>query len=66
MFILNREFTWKGWQFSVLKLAMFAIGILIGVYFVGFWKRIWWLVWVVAVVFTVWAVAMALKALKKK
>lgn len=66
MFICKREFNWKGWQFSILKLAMVALGILLGVYFTNFWLSIWWLVWVVAVVFTVWAMAMGLKALKKK
>nr|MCK4929829.1 TFIIB-type zinc ribbon-containing protein [Nanoarchaeota archaeon] len=66
MSICTRKYTWKAWQFSVLKMAMFALGILFGTYFAGFWKNILWLVWVVAVVFTIWAMVMGLKALKKK
>lgn len=66
MFTLKKEFTWKGWQFSVLKLAMVAIGILLGIYFKEFWLSIWWLVWVVAVVFVVLAMAMGLKSMRKK
>lgn len=66
MCILNKEFTWKGWQFSVLKLAMLSFGVLLGTYFAGFWNNILWLVWIVAIVFTVWAGVMGIKCLKQK
>ena len=38
---------------------------LLGAYFPGFWWGIWWLVWVVAVVFSVWALAIWLGSIKK-
>ena len=66
MNLCTKEFTWKGWQFSVLKTAMTAIGILLGVFFANFWLSIWWLVWVVAVVFSVWSLTFLIKSMKKK
>jgi len=66
MFICKKKVTWANWQFSVLKLACVAIGILLGAYLAGFWFSILWLVWVVAVVFSVWTLALWLKSMKKK
>jgi len=66
MNLWTKEYAWKGWQFSVLKSTMLALGILLGVYFTNFWLSIWWLVWVVFIVGLVLTLAMWFKTMKKK
>ena len=66
MSLYNKKYTWKGWQFGVLKLACVALGVLLGVYFVDFWRSIFAVVWIVLVVFMVWALAMGVKSMRKK
>ncbi|MBW2991218.1 TFIIB-type zinc ribbon-containing protein [Candidatus Woesearchaeota archaeon] len=64
--ICGKKITWANWQLGILKWACIAIGVLLGAYFAGFWFSILWLVWVVAVVFSVWALAIWLGSMKKK
>lgn len=66
MNIWSKGYSWKGWQFSVLKSTMLAMGILLGVYFTNFWLSIWWLVWVVFIIGLFLTLAMWFKTLKKK
>ncbi|GEM_PF-1974278 len=61
-----KEYSWKGWQFSLLKSTMLAMGILLGVYFTNFWASIFWLVWVVFIVGLILTLAMWFKTMKKK
>ena len=65
MSICTRKYSWNGWQFGVLKLAMIAFGILLGAYFAGFWKKILWLVWVVFILLAVWSLVIWCDSMKK-
>jgi len=51
MFNLFKSFTLTWWQGSLLKAGMFSAGILFGIYFPNFSKKIKILLWVMAVVF---------------
>lgn len=64
--ICAKKVTWTNWQLGILKWACIAIGILLGAYFAGFWQSIIWMIWSIAVVFCVWALAIWLKSMKKK
>ena len=66
VFICKKEVTWANWQLSILKIATFALGVLFGAYFAGFWQSIIWLVWVVFVVFVVWVLVIWLNSMKEK
>ncbi|KYK26766.1 hypothetical protein AYK26_04805 [Euryarchaeota archaeon SM23-78] len=66
MFICKQKVSWANWQLGIMKIACIAIGILLGAYFTNFWASIWWLVWVVAIVFAVWALAIWLNSMKKE
>jgi Flp pilus assembly protein TadB len=47
---MNRKLTWEYWKFGILKMCLLSFGILLGTYFVDFWKGILWLVWVVFII----------------
>lgn len=50
------DYTLSWWQAGMLKLALFAFGIIIGAAWPVFWKKkgMWSLLWIVALVFMVY------------
>lgn len=46
---MNRKLTWEYWKFSLLKICMISVGILLGTYFIDFWNGFLWLVWAIAI-----------------
>jgi len=65
MNFLTRKIPWATWQFGLLKVAMLCLGILLGVYFTEFWKPRLPLIWVVAVVTTIWVSVIWLQAMRQ-
>jgi hypothetical protein len=57
--------TWRGWQFSVLKLSLIALGIVLGTVFAEFWRPYLWLVGLVFVVTAVWTGIMYIQGMSK-
>ncbi len=65
MSFLTRTVFWANWQFGVLKLAMLALGVIIGACFADFLKPWLWLVGLVFVASTIWVTALWVKAMRK-
>jgi len=65
MNFLFRKIPWANWQFGVLKIAMLCVGILLGVYFTEFWKPLLPGIWVMAVVASVWATIIWVRAMRQ-
>jgi len=65
MSFLTRKVVWANWQFGVLKLAMLALGIIIGVYFTDFLKPYVWLFGLVFLALAIWVTIMWVKAMRK-
>ena len=56
----------KAWNYSVLKVALIGIGILLGVYLVDFWRQYLTLVWIITVVTLIWVYIMIADKLQWK
>ncbi len=65
MNILTRTVLWTNWQFGVLKLAMLALGIMIGVSFADFLKPYLWLFGLVFLATTTWVTIMWVREMQK-
>jgi hypothetical protein len=65
MNFLTRTVPWANWQFGALKVAMLALGILIGVYFANVLKPYLWLVGLIFLASTTWVTAMWVRAMQK-
>ena len=65
MNFFTRTVVWANWQFGVLKLAMLALGIMIGAYFADFLKPYLWLVGLVFLATTTWVTIMWVRAMQK-
>jgi putative Mn2+ efflux pump MntP len=65
MNLLGRSVPWANWQFGVLKIAMLALGILIGAYFADFFKPYLWLIGLVFLAMTTWVTIMWVRAMQK-
>ena len=65
MNFLTRTVCWANWQFGVLKLAMLALGIMIGAYFADFLKPDLWLFGLVFLATTTWVIIMWVRAMQK-
>lgn len=65
MNLFTHRTTWANWQFGLLKLAMFAIGVLVGVYFDDFWEPLLPLVWAVAIVTVIWVTVLGVRSLQQ-
>jgi len=63
MNLLTRKIPWATWQFGVLKIAMLCLGVLLGVYFAEVWRPFLPVVWIVAVVTTIWVSVIWLRAM---
>ncbi|MBI2550498.1 hypothetical protein HYV83_04965 [Candidatus Woesearchaeota archaeon] len=63
---LTRKVRWATWQFSVFKLSMISFGIILGSYFVDFWKPLLPAVWVVFIITVILSTMMWLSAVRKK
>ena len=55
---LTRKVSWATWQFSVLKLSAVSFGIILGLYFAGFWKPLMLPLWAVFIASSVLASVM--------
>lgn len=65
MAFLTRTVVWANWQFGVLKLAMLALGIVIGAYFADFLKPYLWLIGMIFLATTTWVTIMWIRAMQK-
>ena len=65
MSFLTRTVVWANWQFGVLKLAMLALGIMIGACFADFFKPYLWLFGLVFLATTIWVTIMWVRAMRK-
>ena len=61
----TRTVPWANWQFGVLKLAMLALGIIIGAWFADILKPYLWLIGLVFLVTTTWVTALWVRAMRK-
>jgi hypothetical protein len=62
---LLATFTWRGYQFGVLKLSLFALGVLVGAYFPDFWKPYFGVLWVTFIVTSLATAVWGLQSLRK-
>jgi hypothetical protein len=62
---LSRTVVWANWQFGVLKLAVLALGIMIGVYFADFLKPYLWLCRLVFFFTGTWVTIIWVRAMQK-
>ena len=65
MNFLTRTVVWTNWQFGVLKLAMLALGIMIGAFFAEFLKPYLWMFGLVFLASTTWVTIMWVRAMQK-
>jgi len=65
MNFLTRSVVWANWQFGVLKLAMLALGIMIGAYFTDFLKPYLWSFGLVFLATATWVTIMWVRAMQK-
>ncbi len=65
MNFFTRTVPWANWQFGVLKLAMLALGVMIGVYLSDFLNPYLWLVGIIFLGTTIWVTIMWVGAMKK-
>jgi hypothetical protein len=64
MNFFTRTVPWANWQFGVLKLAMLALGVIIGAYFANVVQPYLWLVGLVFFSSTTWVTAMWIRAMR--
>jgi hypothetical protein len=62
--ILTRRVSWANWQFGPLKLAMLALGIVVGAYFADLWKSYLWLAGLIFVILATWVTMMWMGAMR--
>ena len=65
MSFLTRTVPWANWKFGVLKVAMLALGIVIGASFADFLKPCLWLVGLIFLATTIWVTIMWVRAMRK-
>ena len=65
MNFLTLSVVWANWQFGVLKLAMLALGIMIGAYFTDFLKPYLWLFGLVFLATATWVTILCVRAMQK-
>ncbi len=65
MNFLTRSVVWANWQFGVFKVAMLALGIMIGAYFTDFLKPYLWLFGLVFLATATWVTIMWVRAMQK-
>jgi putative Mn2+ efflux pump MntP len=65
MNFFTRTVPWANWQFGVLKLAMLALGVMIGAYFADFFKPYLWLVGLIFLATTIWVTIMWVRAMRE-
>jgi hypothetical protein len=63
MNFLKLRIPFAAWEFGLLKLAMFCVGIVVGSAFPEFWKPLWAPLLVVFLVASLWLSRTALKGL---
>ena len=65
MNIYMKRAVWANWQISILKLSVFAFGIVFGAVFADFWKPLLWPLGVFAVVTSVWATVIWIRGMRE-
>lgn len=65
MNFLTKQVSWANWQFSLLKISVMALGIILGATFAEFWRPLLWLVGLVFVVTAIWVTILWLRAMIK-
>jgi uncharacterized membrane protein YoaK (UPF0700 family) len=65
-FDLKQKITWTAWQFGVLKMYSFAIGIICGAYFANFFTRYYVPLWIIAAITWSFSVAFWMRATEQR